>query len=106
MLHVGRGTDGGFGDYSPPYWSEDPVAVDGRVIWFGTRGEADDAAAELNEESQTLFYSVGEHDTYDGYFPVEYEVRKIVVPESKSAGVRLGVTLVADAHKVKWLEQY
>ena len=104
VLHVGRGTDGGFGDYSPPYWSEDPVSVDGRVIWFRTRNEADRSAAELNRASREAFWDAGHGGSYSGDFPVEYEVRRITVPESLPVGPLVGVTLIGGDHGQSWGE--
>lgn len=106
VLHAGRGTDGGFGDYSPPYWSEDPVEDRGRVVWFITREEADEAVGKLNAAASEAFYSTGTHSSYDGMFPVEYEVRRITVPEHEPVRVPVGVWMVSRADRESWLEQY
>ena len=95
VIHSGRGTDGGFGDYSPPYWSADPVSVDGRTIWFSSESEADAAVKALNKAAADAFYGAGHGGSYTGDFPVEYEWRKIVKPTGAASDIEQAVALVA-----------
>lgn len=105
VLYSGVGTDGGFGDYAPPYWDDDPVTAGGQVVWFATKEEAKQAEETLNDLASTAFYSVGEHDAYDGLFPVEYEVRKIVVPNSRVSTVKV-VGGIADEYQSNWQDPH
>lgn len=101
VLHSGVGSDGGFGDYAPPTWSEDPVTVKGQVIWFGSAAEAKSVAGTLNDLSTNAFYETGTHCAYDGCFPVEYEVRKIVVPNNQRSTHRV-LNELADEYSQEW----
>ena len=102
VLHSGTGTDGGFGDYSPPRWSPEPVSVNGRTVWFRTEGEAADVVEALNRMSMDVFYEAGKSCQYDGYFPVEYEYRAIRVPSGPASMTAEGINLVAELHKDDW----
>lgn len=89
-IYSGVGTDGGFGDYAPPYWDDDPISVDEHVVFFVDEQIAHDVAHRLSERAQDVFYAHGKHDRYDGRFPVEFEARKIVIPDvfTVSSGVQ------------------
>lgn len=102
VIHVGRGTDGGFGDYSPPYWSEKPVEVDGRTIWFTDESDANAATAALNNASRESFYGAGHGPQYSGDFPVEYEVRRITPPKGNACLLDEALMLVAMSHVDQW----
>lgn len=106
VLHHGRGTDGGFGDYSPPYWSEKPVEVNGRVVWFQTRGEAEIACEQLNEAASNAFYEAaranGRDMSYSGEFPEEYEVRRMFSPDNPSMSVEVAVKAITDSCLEDW----
>lgn len=98
VVHVGCGTDGGFGDYAPPRWSPEPVEVDGRTVWFSREAEAREAVEALNKASSAVFPYV----QYGGEFPVEYEYRKITSPQGAACDVDQAVALVTAAHGAGW----
>lgn len=98
VIHVGRGTDGGFGDYSPPRWSANPVQIDGRTIWFALESEASSAVERLNEAASEAFPYV----QYSGDFPAEYEYRKITAPAGPSCDEEQAIALVTAAHGAEW----
>lgn len=75
--------------------------MNGKVVWFGTKEEAVQAEETLNDLASTAFYEHGEHDKYDGLFPVEYEARKIVVPNSHVSTVKV-VGAIADECQSYW----
>ena len=102
VIHSGVGEDGGFGDYANPMWSEEPLSVDGKTIWFTNETDAKLAAQELNELSGEAFYGTGTHVQYDGEFPLEYEYRKITVPDSEPVNRETGVKMVKDMDKQFW----
>ncbi|AID58935.1 hypothetical protein PBI_GAIA_116 [Mycobacterium phage Gaia] len=102
VIHVGRGTDGGFGDYSPPYWSEKPVEVDGRTIWFADESEAIAAVEQLNTMARDDFYNAGHGGLYTGDFPIEYEVRRITPPKGDACLSTEAVRMVSAAHASTW----
>jgi hypothetical protein len=102
VIYSGRGTDGGFGDYAPPYWSADPVAVNGRTIWFAHEPEAAEATVALNRAAANAFYEAGHGGSYTGDFPVEYEWRKIVAPDDAACDVDQAIELISDAHAEAW----
>lgn len=105
IFHVGRGTDGGFGDYSPPYWSPEPVRVQDKVLWVKTESEAEALVEQLNQLAQDAFYSVGQHDSYDGLFPLEYEWRKISVPQAPALGYHEALQCMIEEYGESWKEQ-
>ena len=75
----GVGTDGGFGDYAPPYFSGillDPES--GAIIGVGDGEVARAVEDAVNDRLSMFFYSRGEHDTYDGSFPME--VCRLLIP--------------------------
>ena len=102
VLHWGTGTDGGFGDYSPPRWSELPVEVNGRTVWFSVEDHAREAVKELNRKSREVFFSAGRAQSYDGIFPIEYEYRAIRVPVGAECDASSGVELVVKDHGERW----
>lgn len=78
FLVAGRGLDSGFGDYSEPVWSE-PLIVDKKVVCFNNYVEACKAVEELNNIFSDKFYSVGRHEQYDGFFPLEFNIVSVPV---------------------------
>lgn len=105
IFHEGRGTDGGFGDYAPPYWSSEPVTVQDKVMWVKTKDEAKALVEKLNEIAQEAFYSVGSHGSYDGMFPIEYEWRKINVPNAPALGYNEALQYMIEEYSEIWKEQ-
>lgn len=102
VIHHGYGTDGGFGDYSPPYWSANPLEVDGRTVWFDNEPEAMKAAAMLNIASRDAFYSAGKGGSHTGDFPLEYEYRAINPVHGPVCDVSTAVALVTKVHGETW----
>lgn len=87
LIYSGTGTDGGFGDYAEPVWSEEPVrAKDGRLLWFSDKASAERASEVLGKRESDAFYASGCHDAYDGDFPTEFRAFKTYVPADMSAG--------------------
>lgn len=102
VIHSGYGEDGGFGDYSNPTWSEEPLSVDDKVIWFVRQEDAKRAVDELNDRSREEFMQTDKAGSYSGFFPMEYEYRKIVVPDSDPVGPKTAVKLVMKEHYHFW----
>lgn len=105
VFHSGVGTDGGFGDYSPPYWSKDPVKVQGKVLWVKTESEAQALQDALNRLAGNAFYSIGNHVQYDGNFPLEYQWRKISIPPEPALGYHEALQYLIEEYSAKWTEQ-
>lgn len=105
IFHAGRGTDGGFGDYSPPYWSSEPVKIGNKTLWVKTESEAEALVNQLNQLAGNAFYSVGNHDTYDGLFPLEYEWRKISVPQAPALGYHEALQYMIEEYSESWSNQ-
>lgn len=72
VLRGGYGTDGGFGDYAPPYWEDKCVTVDEHLLWFETKEEADKACEALNEREWQEAQKAGYGGDWSGDFPYEY----------------------------------
>lgn len=87
LIYAGTGKDGGFGDYAGVNWSSSPIKVDGKTVWFEDAKLADALVVELNEASSNIFYSEAKYEKYDGMFPLEYEVREIVIPSNQPSTV-------------------
>lgn len=87
LIYAGTGKDGGFGDYAGASWSTAPVKVGSETVWFEDVETADALVLELNESSSNIFYAEAKYEKYDGMFPLEYEVRKIVVPSNAPSTV-------------------
>lgn len=87
LIYAGTGKDGGFGDYAGVSWSSAPVKVDGETVWFEEIETAETLVKSLNEASSNVFYSEAKYEKYDGMFPLEYEVRKIVIPSNEPSTV-------------------
>lgn len=85
LIYAGTGKDGGFGDYAGVSWSTSPVKVDGETVWFEDINSAEALVKSLNEASSNAFYSEAKYEKYDGMFPLEYEVRKIIIPANESS---------------------
>lgn len=83
LIYAGTGKDGGFGDYAGVSWSSAPVKFDGKTVWFEDAGPAETLVKSLNEASSNVFYAEAKYEKYDGMFPLEYEVRKIVIPSNE-----------------------
>lgn len=82
LLRGGYGTDGGFGDYAPPSWDEEPIRTrDGRVAWFEDESAAKAAARRLSQLASDSFYRAGLGGEYTGDFPYEYEAVKVIIPD-------------------------
>lgn len=104
VIHHGYGTDGGFGDYSPPYWSAYPLEVDGRTVWFDNEPEAMEAVAKLNIASRDAFYNAGKGGSYTGDFPLEYEYRAINPVHGPVCDASTAIALVTEVHGEAWAE--
>lgn len=84
LIYAGTGKDGGFGDYAGVSWSSAPVRLDRETVWFEDVELAEALVKSLNEASSNVFYSEAKYEKYDGMFPLEYEVRKIIIPSKES----------------------
>ena len=102
VIYAGVGRDGGFGDYAGAYWEEDPVEIDGKVIWFQSQDEAQKVMDDLNEKSWQKFSEAGHGESYSGEFPIEYEWRKIVVPTGDHVSDVKAIELITEAHGKSW----
>lgn len=87
LIYAGTGKDGGFGDYAGVSWSSAPIKFDGETVWFEEVELAETLVKSLNEASSNVFYSEAKYEKYDGMFPLEYEVRKIVIPSNEPSTV-------------------
>ena len=76
MFQCGVGQDGGFGDYSNPYWSE-PLTLDNTPIVMLDIEQAGQVVEELNELASQDFYNNNDVDAYSGEFPMEYQLLAI-----------------------------
>jgi hypothetical protein len=101
LIYAGTGKDGGFGDYAGVNWSSAPVKVDGETVWFEEVELAETLVKSLNEASSNVFYSEAKYEKYDGMFPLEYEVRKIVIPSNNPSTVDNFQKIFA-AQKNRW----
>lgn len=66
----GYGSDGGFGDYAPPTWSDPYLTKDGSTLFLS--GSAQKVVDTLNERSMRAFDQSVKPSEYDGNFPYEY----------------------------------
>lgn len=101
LIYAGTGRDGGFGDYSGADWSSAPIKLDGETVWFENPDEAEALVQKLNVASSDTFSTEAKHEVYFGMFPLEYEVRKIVVPSNAPSTVS-SFQKIFEAQKVRW----
>lgn len=80
----GRGTDGGFGDYAPP-WFGGLLCDNGEVIYVKSVQDASRLVKEVENFYSDEFYSKRDHDSYDGRFP--YEIRSVSIPDTGQSTV-------------------
>lgn len=102
VIHSGTGTDGGFGDYSPPRWSKDPVTINGEAVWLARESDAELVVSKLNQKSRDVFYESGKSMQYDGVFPVEYEYRRIRIPDNDPFTKTKAVDFIEAEHGASW----
>ncbi|MCG7607142.1 hypothetical protein [Mycobacterium sp. CnD-18-1] len=102
VLHSGVGRDGGFGDYAGVYWSDEPVKIDGKTVWFETETEAKSAVDRLNKSAE----SVHRYVQYSGDFPAEYEYRRIDTPGCPPADGDMATWLIAEQDQEWWPRGY
>lgn len=102
VIYAGVGRDGGFGDYAGAYWEEEPVKIDGKVIWFQWQKHAEEVVEHLNQVSWETFKAAGHGEPYTGEFPIEYEWRKIVVPAGDHVSDVKAIELITEAHGKSW----
>lgn len=102
VIHYGAGEDGGFGDYSNPTWSYNPLEHNGQVVWFDNEADAEFVSLELNKRSADVFYAHGEHSQWDGHFPMEYEVRRMFVPENPAAEKDSILEKICESNEENW----
>lgn len=106
VIQGGWGSDGGFGDYAMPYF-EAPMKFNNSLLFMTDADEADTAVAKLNDAAFEAFYSVGEHNSYDGKFPYEYTVTTvpgIMSNHEPVTGDRL-IYIVTQLDERVWYEQ-
>lgn len=101
LIYAGTGKDGGFGDYAGASWSNAPVKVDGETVWFEDLETAEALVKSLNEASSNVFYSEAKYEQYDGMFPLEYEVRKIIIPSNEPSTAD-NFLKIFETQKVRW----
>ena len=101
LIYAGTGKDGGFGDYAGVSWSSAPVKVDGETVWFDDVELAVALVKSMNEASSNVFYSEAKYEKYDGMFPLEYEVRKIVIPSNAPSSVE-NFQKIFESEKGRW----
>lgn len=104
VIYRGVGRDGGFGDYAGAYWDDDPVMVDNQIVWLQSAEDANNAVEELNERAAKAFYDAGNGESYSGEFPVEYEYRKIQVPNSGPVSIKKALDLITKQDEKSWPE--
>ena len=73
----GVGTDGGFGDYAPPIYGN-LLAFNNQPIIVDSIDKAQEVVEKCDDYFDKDFYSKGEHDAYDGWFP--FEIEKVIIP--------------------------
>lgn len=100
FIVAGHGTDGGFGDYSPPHYS-DPIRVGGEVLWFSEADDAEAVVSELNDRSARAFYATP-RDQYGGEFPMEYKVISVPEPSGPAWGREQAITAVEVTDAPGW----
>lgn len=104
VIYRGIGRDGGFGDYAGAYWDDDPIRVDNQIVWLQSAEDANELVEELNEKAAKPFYDAGNGESYSGEFPVEYEYRKIQVPNSGPVSIKKALDLITKQDKEIWPE--
>ena len=104
VIYRGIGRDGGFGDYAGAYWDDDPVMVDNQIVWLQSAEDANSAVEELNQQAAKAFYDAGNGESYSGEFPVEYEYRKIQVPNSGPVSIKKAINLITKQDESHWPE--
>ncbi|MBT1162941.1 hypothetical protein [Bifidobacterium sp. SO1] len=86
IIRGGYGQDGGFGDYSEPVWSDEPLRrPDGTLIWFRDGGKADRFADRLSKREDEAFRAAGCGGYLSGDFPYEYRAFKVWPTEGAPA---------------------
>lgn len=101
LIYAGTGKDGGFGDYAGVSWSSAPVKVDGEIVWFDNVELAADLVTSMNEASSNVFYAEAKYEKYDGMFPLEYEVRKIIIPSNEPSTIE-NFQKIFESQKSRW----
>lgn len=81
LIYKGQGMDSGFGDYTSS-WDNAPMDLEGEILWFNSEKTAESIVKKLNKASISEFHKAGLSTSYDGKFPVEYEVRSLTIPEN------------------------
>ena len=104
VIYRGVGRDGGFGDYAGAYWDDEPVTVDNQIVWLQSAEDANNAVEELNERAAKAFYDAGNGESYSGEFPIEYEYRKIQVPNSGPVSIKKALALITKQDENHWPE--
>lgn len=104
VIYRGIGRDGGFGDYAGAHWDEEPLTIDGEIVWLRSAHEAFEVVEELNSRAWELFKAAGNGGSYTGEFPVEYEYRKIEVPESTPLSMIQAIEKISEQDKETWPE--
>lgn len=106
VIQGGWGMDGGFGDYSSPYFGS-PMTFNNDLLFMNDKVEMVETIEELNRLASDAFYSVGVHDSYDGNFPYEYTMTAVpgIVPShAPITGDKL-IDIVKMRDELKWYEQ-
>ena len=104
VIYRGIGRDGGFGDYAGAYWDDEAVMVDNQIVWLQRVEDANELVVELNERAAKAFYDAGNGDSYSGEFPVEYEYRKIQVPNAGPMSIGKALDKITDSDGKTWPE--
>lgn len=105
MIVSGYGQDGGYGDYSPPVYSDPITDKNGMVIWSDNPEKAYLSVEKLNEESSKRFYESGEHHDYSGEFPLEFKVISVSVTDNPPSSEDEIVDTVLDLYGDQMLSE-
>lgn len=80
-FYLGKGVDGGFGDYCSPVFTH-PYISEGQVVYVKTMEEAKQVAERLNEIWTDRF----DYVPYSGDFPMEVNIVPLTIPHGFTKG--------------------
>lgn len=102
VIYRGVGRDGGFGDYAGADWDDEPVKMNNDILWLNNEKDAQDTVTILNYKSEEDFFAAGHGEAYTGEFSIEYQYRKIEVPDSQPITSRRAVELITKQDAKHW----
>lgn len=102
---VGRGEDGGFGDYTTPTFTH-PYIDNGRVVYVKTADEAAEVEKHLNNIWSDRFYDSGRGGQYSGDFPLEINIIPLTIPKEFSSNTMTSQEVIEIMDNVDSFEHF